>query len=405
MLESALRFHRFHERMNQSIKVQTIGIGLVADEVEGNVEPAALAARLNARTGWLWGGVPDWTDPKRLLEDSRRDLGQAGVARAYSAFDRFVDEMMAEIGRWERFSKNAVLVPEIDRLVPDEDSGDKVAHLYAKLGAERQVSSHTWAVYRYFRLARDCIVHRDGVASSALAEEYRSSRADSELKLWVIKRRWHMPPVLVPVVESEQLEFGLRQVIAASAHLRRIALDLSNAVLRKIGRRGLAYLVAHRAFMSDSPPSEITAAPSMAVAFDWMMSTRHRLPRYTRQEGQQLMAQLDIRTRCEAGFQKLIRGKTAASSPGPFGSAFVAATGARGELPAPATPPVATAPTKIRLVTEIIDEIVDYLVSIGQREALVESDLWTDFLKETVSPAVLPVDGAIFYRGITLSKR
>ncbi len=293
----------------------------------------------------------------------------------------------------------------VDRAVPDEDSGDKVAHLYAKLGADRQVSDHTWAVYRYFRLARDCIVHRDGLASSALVEEYQSSQAASEMKLWVIKRRWHMSPVLVPVVQNEQLEFGLRQVIAASAHLRRIVLDLSNAVLRKIGRPGLAYLVAHRAFMSDSPPIEITAAPSMDVAFDWMMATRHRLPRYTRQEGQQLMALLNIRKGCDAGFHRLIQSNPVSLSSGPFGSASIAATGARTGLPAATTPLVAAAPAKTRPVTETIDEIVDYLVSIGQREALVENNLWTDFLKETAGTAIHLGDGTMIYRGITLSKR
>jgi hypothetical protein len=32
--EASLRFHRFHERLNISIKVQMIGLGLLADEID-----------------------------------------------------------------------------------------------------------------------------------------------------------------------------------------------------------------------------------------------------------------------------------------------------------------------------------------------------------------------------------
>jgi hypothetical protein len=35
--EALLRFHRFHERLNRSIKMQVIGLGLLSDEIDAGL--------------------------------------------------------------------------------------------------------------------------------------------------------------------------------------------------------------------------------------------------------------------------------------------------------------------------------------------------------------------------------
>src|SRR5689334_11458875 len=95
--EASFRFHRAHERLNISIKVQMIGLGLLADEIDSGSQPAELKERLYRRKGWLWGGMPDWTNPRSIITAARRDIGQAGVVRAFSAFDLFMDEIASDL--------------------------------------------------------------------------------------------------------------------------------------------------------------------------------------------------------------------------------------------------------------------------------------------------------------------
>lgn len=48
--EAILRFHRFHERFNRSIKVQAIGLGLLADEVDAGTPAETVRERLYSHT-------------------------------------------------------------------------------------------------------------------------------------------------------------------------------------------------------------------------------------------------------------------------------------------------------------------------------------------------------------------
>ena len=74
--ESALRFHRSHERLNRSLTLQIIGLGLVADETDSGTQAEDIKRRLYARPGWLWGGMPDWTNPSNDVDAPLRHIGQ-----------------------------------------------------------------------------------------------------------------------------------------------------------------------------------------------------------------------------------------------------------------------------------------------------------------------------------------
>ncbi|MHA0328672.1 hypothetical protein [Sphingomonas melonis] len=136
--EAILRFHRFHERFNRSIKVQAIGLGLLADEVDAGTPAETIRDRLYARPDWLWGGMPDWTNPRVEIDAALRDIGQAGVVRAFSAFDLFLDELMAELTSWRDFS-GATPLDAADMPSNDDEPGDtdRVERIYTRLRASR----------------------------------------------------------------------------------------------------------------------------------------------------------------------------------------------------------------------------------------------------------------------------
>ncbi|MCC7542197.1 MAG: hypothetical protein IT379_38620 [Deltaproteobacteria bacterium] len=94
--EAYLWFHRFHEAFNRSIKMAAIGLCLV-DDALGKGMPRDELKQLAYNSGGLWGGMPDWTDPTGLVVEARADLGEAGILRTFSALDRFVDDLDADL--------------------------------------------------------------------------------------------------------------------------------------------------------------------------------------------------------------------------------------------------------------------------------------------------------------------
>lgn len=309
--EAILRFHRFHERLNRSIKVQAIGLGLLADEIEAGTDPDAIKNRLYARPGWLWGGMPDWADPRADVDAALREIGQGGVLRAFSAFDLFLDELQAELTSWQDFNGSTSIETLESGVAQDGDGeADKVERFYQRLGAPRTNISDVWAVYRYFRRARNCIAHREGISSRTLVASYQEPDLAPTLERWVTRTGEMTAPALIPVTEGEQIEFTHRQAIAASSTLRLIALDLGRLAISKLGPEGFIYLVTRRAFFDDPPIPETQQMASMVKAFNAAMSTRYRVRDYDQVEGLRILKALGLTKLCSARFAQLKRERT-----------------------------------------------------------------------------------------------
>ena len=306
--EAILRFHRFHERFNRSIKVQAIGLGLLADEIDAGTPADTIKERLYARPGWLWGGMPDWTEPRDEVGFALRDIGQAGVVRAFSAFDLFLEDILAEVTSWSDFSGEIVLEPtDAAATVSDAAESDRVEKVYTRLGASRVRLSDIWAVYVYFRRARNCIAHREGVASHSLVEAYAAPALQPTLERWIERTGELTAPALVAVRKGDQIDFSHRQAIAASSTLRLIAIDLGRLVLERLGERGFVFLAARRAFFDDPPLPATFEMTSMVKAFNNALSNRYRVRNYDSREALRILRLLNLTQRCSARFAELRR--------------------------------------------------------------------------------------------------
>lgn len=300
--EASLRFHRFHERLNLSIKVQMIGLGLLADEIDQKTSPEALKEKLYRRKGWLWGGMPDWSNPDTIVSDARRDIGQAGVVRAFSAFDLFMDEIAADLARWTAFSKKApASAPDAD------DEADRAARFYLSIGGTPAAVRFLWPVYRYFRFTRDAIVHRDGVASRALAEAYQDSTLENVLSDWIERTGEMTAPEIIPVTAGELIDINHRHAISASSVLRLIALDINRQALHLLGARGLVYLAACRTLLDDKPIVDVSGYGSMLRAINAILSHRCRVKRVSERATAEALRELAITKSCSSQFLRIKR--------------------------------------------------------------------------------------------------
>jgi hypothetical protein len=308
--ESMLRFHRFHERLNRSIKVQAIGLGLLAEEIDAGITAAALKQRMYSRQA-LWGGMPDWSGASEDVELAIRDIGQGGVLRAFSAFDLFLAQLEGELSSWRDFSGASAPVAstgdnEEDFDGDDEkDDLDRVERVYRRLGVSRGRVSDLWAVYRYFRRARNCIAHREGIASRTLVQAFETPELKPTLHRWTARTGEMTSPALVAVRFGDPIEFTHRQSIAASSVLRLLALDLGKLMISHLGEPGFVYLVARRVFLDDPPLPETATKSSMVKAFNTAMADRYRVRGYREEEGLRTLRQLGLTKACSARFGEI----------------------------------------------------------------------------------------------------
>lgn len=302
--ESMLRYHRFHERLNRSIKMQVIGLGFLADEIDAGTPAAAIAQRATARQG-LWGGMPDWNGARDDVEFAVRDVGQAGVARAFGALDLFMEQLQGELTSWRHFIGEADPT-KIEEENEDEDNvEDKVNNFYERLEANRSRVEHIWPVYRYFRFARNCIVHREGVASRALVEAATDSSLTRALARWTAATGDLSVPELIDVEVGRQLDFTHRQALHASSVLRLIALDLGRFVISMLGERGFVYLVARRTFLDDTPLAAVDPKGTMVKTFNVIMKERYRVRAYDYAAAMRILRSLDLTRRCSLRFSHI----------------------------------------------------------------------------------------------------
>jgi hypothetical protein len=255
--------------------------------------------------------MPDWSNPTAEVEVALREIGQGGAVRAFSAFDLFLQETEAELTSWRDFTGESVAINPDSSSSPESDKLDR---FYARLGATHARVSHLWPIYRYFRVARDCIAHREGIASRALVEARFAPEMESALGRWLERTGETTVPELIPVEESRQIAFTHRQAIATSSVLRLIALDITSLVIDRLGPRGFVYLAACRTFLDDEPLPETLTMESMVKAFNNALSNRYRVPSYNWREALKLLRDLDLTKRCSARFATLQSARGLASA-------------------------------------------------------------------------------------------
>ena len=300
--EPSLRFHRSHERLNISIKVQMIGLGLLADEIDRDCTTSELSEKLYRREGWLWGGMPDWSNPKKVVVAARRDIGQAGVVRAFSAFDLFMDETAADLTRWSAFSGDSQWVCRADAGEPD-----RAARFYQTISGTPAAVEFLWPVYRYFRFVRDCIVHRDGVASAAVEGASNDPQLADALTAWIDRTGDMTAPQIVPVQAGALIDLNHRHAISASSVLRLIVLDINRQALRLLGVQGLVYLAAHRTFLDEEPLDSAGSFRSMLHVLNWVLSDRYRVRGVSGVATSRVLRELGLMEECAQKYSQLRR--------------------------------------------------------------------------------------------------
>jgi hypothetical protein len=253
------------------------------------------------------GGMPDWNDPASLIDEARGDIGRSGVLRAFSAFDLFLTRIEADLSGWNARSQSLSLEEEGDVQIDeneDNEDADRLSRFYRRIGESRAAIEFAWPIYRYFRLARDCIVHRQAIVSHALEELQNSSDLKTAIENWpagVGGERLSVPTQSFEIT----LPFTHKEAIIASTVLRLIGKHINALAVNRLGINGVVYLAARRALLDRTLQIHDRNTGSALALVNWVLSDRYRVIDVNPSETRAILRELGIWEQCLRTYESL----------------------------------------------------------------------------------------------------
>ncbi|MCB8747819.1 hypothetical protein LHU53_12985 [Rhodoferax sp. U2-2l] len=236
-------FHSFHERINVHIKVaHAANVLLVRHVGEPNNQDQLAELITSCHPSWNAPPVRNLSIDLQRAQDA--SVSAFAVVSVFSAFDDFLISTEAEISRVVGNQRTAdPTSDESDASEDDEEKIDRVFRLYAFMSWSDTGITELQPLLRYFRICRNCIAHRNGRASKALATQ----SADPRLAIALAALQDGRERGVMTFKVNEAIHVAPTLAIMCSHILRLIAIDANNRLVETLGLDGILKSVAHHA--------------------------------------------------------------------------------------------------------------------------------------------------------------
>lgn len=258
-------YNSFHERLNRSVKTTAVALIVLEDDIAkanrsiGDIKEACYAL------GNLWGGMPDWSSATNAIEAIRlakHDLGAAGVVRAFSAFDVFMETLDGELNAWNSFSQSKAKARRTSNASKGEAKGGRtclpidateetdpkaqVLRFFERQGWSVTGAEYLIPIYTYFRLLRNCVAHSDARATPALQAASQPQRWTQSIDEWERNTTDTTMPIPHELIAGSQIAITYKEALLASSMLRMLAWRMSRHAVASLGETGILYLLVSR---------------------------------------------------------------------------------------------------------------------------------------------------------------
>lgn len=244
--EAFYRFHRFNEAFDRDLKV-------TAGALEGLRK--GIFPKVDGRTELPVGGEPwrkstSFEDPVARASSAIRQTATMGIVRATAALEDFLTTLEADYARTAFL--RAGYGPPAPKVIAPEWKDLDIPKACVRLGVDPSIVGFAMPLHDYFNAARNCIVHRNGRASSYLVKAAKSAELRHCLAAWPTKRGARLPE-LPAINEGEETDWLPRHAILCVSVYYAVATALNDQMIGMLGRDGVVYLAAHYALIDDDP--------------------------------------------------------------------------------------------------------------------------------------------------------
>jgi hypothetical protein len=257
-------FNSFHERLNRSVKTAAVAYIILEDDIAKGRRSVASITRECYALRTLWGGMPDWNNDANAIEAvhlAAHDLGAAGVIKAFSAFDVFMETLDGEINTWKSRSMSKVKPRRTSEArtsdakgggCPQDDAADeaepntKVLRFFERQGWDTGDVGYLLPIYTYFRLLRNCVAHADARATPALQAASQADVWKRSIVEWDKKTTDLTLPTPLVLTAGTEITITYKEAILASSMLRSLAWNMSRRAIALLGETGVLFVLVSR---------------------------------------------------------------------------------------------------------------------------------------------------------------
>jgi hypothetical protein len=260
-------YNSFHEKLNRSVKTAAVAFIVLEDDIIKERRSIVDVKDACYGLGTLWGGMPDWSNSANAVEAfqlAKHDLGAAGVVRAFSAFDVFMETLDGELNAWQSFSQPKRKSRRTPSSRQGESKGDctnscdgvddaedtdpkaRVLRFFERRQWEIADVEFLVPIYTYFRLLRNCVAHADAFATPALQEASQPEKWTRSIEEWKNITTDLTMPIPHKLIAGSQISITYKEALLASSLLRMLAWRMSHLAVNMLGEGGMLYLLVSK---------------------------------------------------------------------------------------------------------------------------------------------------------------
>jgi hypothetical protein len=247
-VEPFARFMRFTEAHGKVVKV-TYG----ALENPKNEQPDVNGLVFVPTGGEPWGdgAHTKWKDVRAVAKVAGGFLAHMSLIYIMSAFEDLLIGIKAEYDRYVALGATGTGT-QLGLSLQSENEPHSMITLMDQLGWSQEPIRYLLPLLKYFVVARNCIAHRSGRASSemqAWSVDHHLLECIADWRTTTGKR-----PAKLPVVElGESIPLLPRHAIFAAEVCYRAAKHLNEKCRDRLGVDGVVYMAAHHSLLAPKP--------------------------------------------------------------------------------------------------------------------------------------------------------
>jgi hypothetical protein len=299
--EPFYRFLRTHEDLGTNIKLAYGALYAISQDEKATASGAESTLIALPTGGEPWGKNTRWRSVKARIPKVRKLIAEMGLVLAASAFEDFLTNVHSEHSRFSDFARKQKST-ESPSEEPNEDR-ERLRSLFNSLQWDISPIQYLLPLYDYFVVTRNCVVHRSGRASAALAEKAESNLLAQCIKTWPSK-----PGKTIPKLPEIRVDHDIpllpRHVILFSEVCQRIALHTNSRLLDFLGVQGLVYSAAYHALLAENRIQTI-ARRSPEQVINLVLSERCQVQLSDKFEVIGILKGIDLWNECRRKYNKL----------------------------------------------------------------------------------------------------
>jgi len=299
--EPFVGYHLFHEQINITIKILSASLNNTMTHAN-KFDDGRELGRLIAKTDQAWNMPPVWSFSEFSEEQVYGFVSELGVVSAFSALDDFFIGVEAEITRWNsKLRDDQKIIPLKDDEY--ENSDEKVINFYTRFKWELDSIDKFLPVLKYFRLARNCIAHRNSKASPALCEYSQSEELKSSFNNYFSNKTNSSLPIFET---DERVILDPKLAIFSSHLLRSICKEVNQRLICFLGESGILNMATYHGFFKEKTVKTDAYRTPEAI-LNFILTDRYRVIVNDNKEAIKLAKELKLWNKCQGAFDKSVK--------------------------------------------------------------------------------------------------